>query len=361
MLIIAVFLSILLVGLVDVAAKGGAQSIHRPCLLLFWALVFGILFPPVFFHALLLIPIWLVWVRGHLSVRGLILCSSVAAIAPYGFFVSFAVGKHKKKEELRTQYAFESMENRVPVPQKTKRDPAIPLDESFFKQIEQQVADNTNGFRTAMLDRLHSETVRDFINSPGFGAGRRIDPSASTLAINLNRTDEVLPQPGPLPSSTLSTTDLTEPQDIWMDDFRTLHTASMLDFVYPRGFGFVVNRNKVAGFLSHGFSEPPQVKNWSLQSVVLIGLLMHAEPIAYVSNELPRMDRLAKAPTRSLNSFEELGLDEIRNGRDLFIRQGPHALHLLGAIRSVEQCVKCHGGERGDLLGAFSYSLQKKQ
>ena len=28
-------------------------------------------------------------------------------------------------------------------------------------------------------------------------------------------------------------------------------------------------------------------------------------------------------------------------------------------IRSVSQCVKCHGGERGDLLGAFSYSLQR--
>ena len=30
---------------------------------------------------------------------------------------------------------------------------------------------------------------------------------------------------------------------------------------------------------------------------------------------------------------------------------------MLGAIRSAKQCVQCHGGQRGDLLGAFSYTL----
>jgi hypothetical protein len=28
---------------------------------------------------------------------------------------------------------------------------------------------------------------------------------------------------------------------------------------------------------------------------------------------------------------------------------------MLGAIRSTRQCLSCHGGNRGDLLGAFSY------
>jgi mono/diheme cytochrome c family protein len=30
---------------------------------------------------------------------------------------------------------------------------------------------------------------------------------------------------------------------------------------------------------------------------------------------------------------------------------------MLGAVRSTRQCVACHGGDRGDLLGAFSYAL----
>jgi hypothetical protein len=33
---------------------------------------------------------------------------------------------------------------------------------------------------------------------------------------------------------------------------------------------------------------------------------------------------------------------------------------MLGAARSVSQCIKCHDGERGDLLGAFSYYLQRQ-
>ena len=41
----------------------------------------------------------------------------------------------------------------------------------------------------------------------------------------------------------------------------------------------------------------------------------------------------------------------------MFVRETSEGVRMLGAIRSVEQCMKCHGGERGDLLGAFSYSL----
>lgn len=31
--------------------------------------------------------------------------------------------------------------------------------------------------------------------------------------------------------------------------------------------------------------------------------------------------------------------------------------HVLGAIRSGKQCLSCHEGERGELLGAFLYTL----
>jgi len=32
---------------------------------------------------------------------------------------------------------------------------------------------------------------------------------------------------------------------------------------------------------------------------------------------------------------------------------------MLGATYGAKQCVACHGGERGDLLGVFSYTLQR--
>ena len=49
-----------------------------------------------------------------------------------------------------------------------------------------------------------------------------------------------------------------------------------------------------------------------------------------------------------------------RSGRQLYLRKAQGTILLLGAIRSADQCVKCHGGERGDLLGAFSYRLARE-
>ena len=69
------------------------------------------------------------------------------------------------------------------------------------------------------------------------------------------------------------------------------------------------------------------------------------------------MDELREAPTRPLDRFEASSLDKLRQGEDLIVGRSPRQLRMLGAIRSLKQCVACHGGERGDLLGAFSYRL----
>jgi hypothetical protein len=84
---------------------------------------------------------------------------------------------------------------------------------------------------------------------------------------------------------------------------------------------------------------------------------MHEEPVVYISAELPRMEKLREVPTRTLNVFEAAGLLRLQEGDDLFIRESNKTVLMLGAVRSIKQCVDCHGGARGDLLGAFSYSL----
>ena len=85
--------------------------------------------------------------------------------------------------------------------------------------------------------------------------------------------------------------------------------------------------------------------------------MLHEKPVAYVSANLPRMDELKKAPTRPLDRFESGGLEKLRGGEDLVTAEAGANLRMLGAIRSARQCVDCHGGRRGDLLGAFSYTL----
>lgn len=86
---------------------------------------------------------------------------------------------------------------------------------------------------------------------------------------------------------------------------------------------------------------------------------MHDDPMVYVSDELPRMDKMRDAKTRSLNTFEEAGLKRLQDGDDLFLRETNQDILMLGAVRSIDQCVQCHGGERGDLLGAFTYHLRR--
>ena len=52
-----------------------------------------------------------------------------------------------------------------------------------------------------------------------------------------------------------------------------------------------------------------------------------------------------------------MALEAARAGEDLVaITTGPK-VRLLGAVRNMSACVECHGGKRGDLLGAFSYRL----
>lgn len=153
--------------------------------------------------------------------------------------------------------------------------------------------------------------------------------------------------------------DFREPVAVIISPLQELHLKSILDFANPRGFGLVEDRKKVAGFQPHQFRAVPQAKQWKVQSVELVSLLMHAGPVVYVSAELPRMDKLGKVPTRPLNTFEAMGLESLQHGEELFVRQTDDGLRMMGALRSITQCVNCHGGERGDLLGAFSYNLAR--
>jgi hypothetical protein len=70
------------------------------------------------------------------------------------------------------------------------------------------------------------------------------------------------------------------------------------------------------------------------------------------------MDQLRDVPTLPLDRFERFALDTLRQGEGIFITQGEEGVRMLGAVRSTNRCVACHGGDRGDLLGAFSYTLR---
>jgi hypothetical protein len=88
-----------------------------------------------------------------------------------------------------------------------------------------------------------------------------------------------------------------------------------------------------------------------------LDVLKHEEPVAYLSKHLPRMDESRDAPTRPLNPFEKSALVKLQKGDDLQTETTTSQIHMLGSIRALNQCVTCHRVHRGDLLGAFSYTL----
>ena len=97
-----------------------------------------------------------------------------------------------------------------------------------------------------------------------------------------------------------------------------------------------------------------------MKRIDLVSLLLHDESVVYVSNDLPRMADVGKLATRDLDTFEKDGLAAIRKGEDLYIRGDADKVRVIGSMRNFDQCIKCHGGKDGDLLGAFSYVLVRQ-
>jgi hypothetical protein len=98
---------------------------------------------------------------------------ALAAVVPYSYFSFLAAEQIAEHDRLRTQYAFESMEGRLPAPKQHAVTILSKETDEQLTNLEKAVRDQSDGFRVVMLQHLHQESVRDFIASPGFGIGRR--------------------------------------------------------------------------------------------------------------------------------------------------------------------------------------------
>jgi hypothetical protein len=334
--------------------------------------------PPVAIQGLLLalaVVGWWISRRGPLLFLRL---SCAATLVAYGIAGRIAWQDLRENARLRDRYPYESMDERLPVP---KRDPhqavLSPTTAGRLSRLEETIESDRNWVREMQLRMLHEDAVGLFINSPGFGVARMMRPSERSLSSPLYEGPIAL-QPGDRVVSPWSPGELAQVPVSDEPFLASLFEESVSEFVYARGSGYVKDRRHVAGFVPHRFSRvpspiirgktqddrlsPPQValpvQEWKVRTLDLVGLLLHDEPVVYVSDHLPRMAELRGAPTRPLDRFETYGLAAVRRGEDLLISRDRDGVRMLGAIYSTKRCVACHGGERGDLLGAFSYTLQ---
>lgn len=356
------YVSLAVSGLLLIAAKWAARGKH-PVGGTFGAIVIAVIvvvclpftMPTVLLQAAHLTAALLALRVPGWGRRLFVPASLTATIAAYGVTGWFAYERQREFAKLREEMV-ESMEDRLPARPLAVRTSA-PADTARLMTLENAVDSvaTSDTHRNWWLRRLHEDQVDEFVNSPGFGVGRLRPVQEAAVRAQLHDRPPV-PQPGPGPDRS--------PPDRWEpvagSHFDTLHEASVLDFVNPAGFGLVKDRTRVLGFQKHGFSKVPgPADTWTVGAIDLIGLLLHPEPVGYVSANLPRMDELRDAPTRPLDPFEAEGLERLRGGKDLFVRGSDKAARMLGAVRSTKQCLVCHGGDRGDLLGAFSYTLRR--
>jgi hypothetical protein len=340
--------------------------------------------PPVMLQGLLFALVVIVWRASKCgpSLFGSLSCA--ATLVAYGVAGRIAWQSQTEYARLRAIYPYESMETRLPAPKPASGDlPLTAPASQRLDRLEARLDEDRYSFRNSQLESLHEHAVALFINSPGFGVTRMITPAEWSLAFSTRR-EPVPSQPRPCVPSRWSPGDFERPPASDEEFLAWMFEDGVQDFVFSRGWGYVKDRRHVAGFLSHRFSEAPaptsrsrwKMQNhklqltevpvpepttrWKVRTLELLGLLLEDEPVVYMSDHLPAMDELRGAPTRPLDKFETIGLTEVQRGEDLFISRDGAGLRMLGAIRSVKQCVACHGGKRGDLLGAFSYALQRQ-
>jgi hypothetical protein len=369
MLVISLFLSLILLLVANVAIRRSRRPLV-PVLLATAALAIGpclafIVLPVLVWQALLLlIAVGVAQGSGWRPARFTQISCAVTLLA-YGVAAGFAWHQASRLLEL---FPYASMEDRLPL---SRVQPGGVLSAATSERLQdlqdqldyEATRDWRSERRQRGLKKLHEAAPVAFMSQPGFGQ-TRMTPLLSERSLRGRSRGPTPAQSGSAIPIVWSTGDLEGPAPaLPKADFTQswkMHADGLVDFLNPNGFGYFKDRLHVAGFQDHRFSQVPAAgEPWKLQTLELLGLVVHDQPVVYVSDHLPSMEEVRNTAQRAPDSFEMVGLQALGQGEDLYVRDAPQGRRMLGAIRSVKQCLDCHGGERGDLVGAFSYTLSR--
>jgi hypothetical protein len=374
MLLISSALSVFLIG-ISVVAAIRARDPSRT----YWSCWFGIvlavipcflLFPVYFYHALVMGVFATVCSATHAR-RSVFLTGAIAI--PIAVYAIVVLPVWRQVQAAARLYQPESLESRLAYENQFylmagRQLPPSSINDEHRWRVEWEAPYEAQT-RFYALKMLHDDSTQLFVEGAGFGVGRmrRVSPSALDLADPIRLAEPVsLPEPpiaGHAPPITAEDSILAERSAEGDKNLDTLLEQSRADFLNPLGFGYVKSRGDAIGFLSHRFTKSPiytipATGIWRIDSLDLISMLKHKEPVAYVSKNLPRMDELRDAPTRPLDDFERERLPKLQAGEEISAAQGARRLRVLGALRATESCLTCHTAVKNDLLGAFSYDLR---
>jgi hypothetical protein len=331
----------------------------------------GFSIPAVIYTAGLVAVVgFICWLFGS-QPRYFALASVVVTLFAHVFAGWSGLDEIRRWEEMKSQYPLESLDDRLAYetrPHSINPAHRSSLDPTWLDTLEKASDKHRNEFSTkrylGSLERLHAGATKQFVESQGFGAGR-LPFRPSTWFLREPRkpplledvSTEYFHQSSPIPWSVDQFPD--PPRDGDAQE-REAHRGNILGFLEPWDLGYARDRQHVAGFRPHAFHiEPTSPSDWRLNRLDLVGILKFDEPVVYLTPSFPRMEEVQTSPTRPLDPFETEALAALLRGEDLVARESARHLRLFGSLRATKQCLACHHGERGDLLGAFSYQLSR--
>lgn len=331
------------------------------------------------------------------SLRARRTAALMAMLMAYGVGLVSVRTEHDRMARIRKEFPLQSMADRLAYETKSRIVPvsfstgatspeAAPQLASVVEQTLQQAeaAGNFN-MRATTLRQLHESAHAEFEMLAGFGRSRmpslrsritRVSlPEPRTMSLSdpppHRGCDDRPPEYKPTPTPDYSPEPNSGPEGGSSPPFyalRKLHEQGTADFLNPQRFGYVQDREHVAGFVAHGFDDAPRIAaqtngdraEWKIERLELVSLLKPTGPYVYVSEKLPRADAMQRADTRELDDFETRAMRQLRTDEDVVIEEVDEKLRMIGALRAGSHCIQCHSVQRGELIGAFTYELERQ-
>jgi len=233
--------------------------------------------------------------------------------------------------------------------------------------------------RQRELNHLHDDMVKEFTAMPQFGVSRMMPASLKKESVNkfelsiksipLQNQEKFWPATIQLSEAQRSNylEKMKTPINTWRSfPFEvnneqvpiSFHVAASHDFLDPKFFGFTNEDRKTAGFVEHAFHYPPpgiefNDRKWELVELQLLSLERFEKPVAYVLDNLPRMDQLnsGDVPTRALDEFELQALEKLRVGKRIVVQTETKQsemdqMRMLGTLQNRSICMQCHSGDK---------------
>jgi len=216
-----------------------------------------------------------------------------------------------------------------------------------------------------VLQYLHVNTVHSFEMSPLFGVGREPPPTVKHSPLPSGDNGAKIWQLHEQLSAKLTGRQI---QWTWLNQMRGITDRG---FVYRSNDRYVVGMPKglaseefLCKFISSDASKELKgdERVWDIVELQLVSLLMHDRPVVYDKHLVIDNNRTGEAAaTRALDQFEAESLENLQSGAERVMAWNDEldCLHVLGAIRAKETCLKCHEVTSGHLLGAFSYRIKE--